>query len=110
MKLQNEMSQINEVIRRLNYYERGLVAGKKIEKERCRLCIYAEYRCLGCLAGAKSGACFDGWKARGSIDIENTFPYDKKTIKRWQTRLKRRANAKLKEYGSKWRIEWEREE
>ena len=110
MKLPNEMKQINEVVRRLNYYEKGLVAGEKIEHQRCNLCDISGFYCYRCLAGAQSGACFDGWKARGSIDIENTFPYDKKTIKRWQTRLKRRANAKLKECGSKWRIEWEREE
>ena len=112
MKLPNEMKQINEVIRRLNYYEKGLVAGERIKYQPCNLCHISGGNCNKCLAGSGLDACEDGEEARDSI--RNAFfcevEYDKKIIKKWQTELKRRANKRLKEFGSKWRIAWEREE
>ena len=115
MKLPNEMKQINEVIRRLNYYEKGLVAGDKIKRQSCNLCginsngPYGK-NCSNCLANLRLFSCVDGSPARRSISIEHNTAYSKKVIRDWQTELRRRANKNLKAAGSKWCIEWEREE
>ena len=51
-----------------------------------------------------------GFEARMSIRLGDNEPYSKRIIRKWQTELKRRANANLEAAGSKWRIEWERGE
>ena len=110
METINEERQIKEVIKRLNYYEKGLHKGKKIKAQDCKLCAMS-YRCYGCLAYLdKNYNCFDGYEARMSIRLDGSEPYSKRIIRKWQTELKRRANANLEAAGSKWRIEWEREE
>ena len=118
MKIRSEAKQIKEVIRRLNYYEKGLNAGKKIKRQVCNLCEISCNDCTSCLAATGtnlsaiefSTRCSDGRLARISIAHSFTMYYDKKIIRAWQTELRRRANANLKAAGSKWRIVWEREE
>lgn len=111
MELKNEKEQIYELVARLNYYEKGLQAGKKIKKVECKLCSLSS-RCAFCLASNYSGLgnCVLGISARHSIRSDISRPYRKRIIRKWQTELKRRANANLEAAGSKWRIEWEREE
>ena len=107
MKLQNEGKQIKEVIRRLNYYEKGLRAGKKIDHEECNLCAYAG-SCRNCLIYS-GRLCINGSHARASVsDAFFKEKFDSKVIQRWQAELKNRANKRLKDSGSKWRIAWER--
>ena len=110
MKIRSEAKQIKEVIKRLNYYEKGLNAGKKIKRQVCNLCEISCNDCTSCLAATGTNRCFDGRLARISIAHSFTMYYDKKIIRAWQTELRRRANANLKAAGSKWRIVWEREE
>ena len=107
MKLLNEEQQIEEVIRRLNYYEKGLQAGKKIDHEGCNLCNYAQ-RCRDCIINT-GNMCTAGDHARVSVsDAFFLEKFDSKVIRKWQKELKRRANKRLKDSGSKWRIAWER--
>ena len=107
MKLLNEEKQIKEVLRRLNYYEKGLRAGKKIEHEGCNLCHYAQ-SCRNCIIYT-GRMCTSGSFARASVsDIRIYCKFDSKVIRKWQEELKRRANKRLKDSGSKWRIAWER--
>ena len=115
MKIKNEAKQIREVIRRLNYYEKGLMAGKKIKRQGCNLCVIGhdwQYGrgCETCLASNSGYGCGAGSRARRSIASNFPDHYDKKEIRTWQTELRRRANANLKAAGSKWRIAWERED
>lgn len=114
MNIVNEQDQIKEVIKRLNYYEKGLQAGEKIEYEICWLCNSTD-SCHSCIAydvldDRRTGcACSGGRDARLSVSThKQECKYDKRTIRKWQTELKRRANANLKAAGSKWRIEWSR--
>ena len=109
MKLKNEAKQIKEVVRRLNYYEKGLQAGRKIKAVECKLCKLAG-GCDQCLASGHCdwSSCSDGELARCSIASDDFEPYSKRIIRQWQAELKCRANENLKAAGSKWRIEWER--
>ena len=110
METINEERQIKEVIKRLNYYEKGLHKGKKIKGRDCKLCSMS-CTCYDCLAHlGETPCCLDGYEARMSIRLGYSEPYSKRIIRKWQTELKRRANANLEAAGSKWRIEWEREE
>lgn len=107
MKLLNEDQQINELIRRLNYYEKGLRAGKKIEHETCNLCSYSAKNCSSCIIYS-GRLCSDGSRARASVSDECDYIFNSKVIREWQEELKWRANKRLKDSGSKWRIAWER--
>ena len=107
MKLPNEGKQIKEVIRRLNYYEKGLQAGKKIDHEECNLCAYAE-SCRNCLIYS-GRLCINGSHARASVsDAFFEEGFNSEVIRKWQKELKLRANNRLKDSGSEWRIAWER--
>lgn len=107
MKIKNEAKQIKEVIKRLNYYEKGLQSGNKIEHEGCNLCHYTQ-RCRNCIINT-GNMCIAGNHARVSVSsFSHITRFDSKVIRKWQKELKRRANKRLKDSGSKWRIAWER--
>ena len=88
-------------------FEKGLQAGKKIDYEACNLCSYAG-GCSYCIIYTGM-MCTGGSFARASVgDFSSYCRFSSKDIRKWQTELKNRANKRLKDSGSKWRIAWER--